>query len=330
MFGNKIRSQKLKLPVFLAAALAAACWLTVYAHVAANAPLPAASAKQLEFDSPQNAFSALSNAAASNNADELLAIFGPDGKDIISSGDAIADTNARARFARSAKEGVKFEQLNKNTFLALVGKEGWTFPIPIIKKGSSWIFDTDEGRQEILDRRIGRNELNTIRAALAYVQAQSEYAQMAARESGHLQYAQSFISRPDVRDGLYWPGKADSPLGPLFAQAGSRKSTGGQEAGKQAPYYGYYFNILKGQGKDAPGGAMDYVVKGKMTAGFGLVAYPARYGVSGVMTFIVNQQGILYEKDLGPGTQELASKITVYDPDSTWKKVEVTEASLSD
>ncbi len=299
------------------------------APVAAKGRVVAANVKQMEFASPREAFAMLVNAAASNDAVRLLAVFGPDGKDIISSGDPIADTNARARFARSAKRGVTFRPLNKNAYLALVGKDGWTFPIPIIKKGKSWLFDTDEGKQEILDRRIGRNELNTIRASLAYVAAQREYAQSALSKGGHLQYAQSFVSQRDDGDGLYWPGKVNSPLGPLFARAACRRNAAGKEIGKQTPYYGYYYNILKEQGKHAPGGAMDYVVGGRMSRGFGLVAYPAKYGVSGVMTFIVNQKGMLYEKDLGPHTEELAAKMASYNPDKTWKKVDLEQASLS-
>ena len=322
--------KRLNMTAFLAAAIMAASGLTVYALPAANALAPAANIKQTEFASPQEAFAALVNAAASNNTKELLAAFGPDGKDIISSGDPIEDTNARARFAKSAQQGVTFRQLDKNAVLALVGKSGWTFPIPIIKKGKFWVFDTAEGKQEILDRRIGRNELNTIRASLAYVSAQREYARMALKDTGNLQYAQSFFDKRDIRDGLYWPGKADSPLGPLFAFAGCQSHTDGLKIGKAAPYFGYYFKILKGQGRQAPGGAMNYVVNGRMTAGFGLLSYPAKYGVSGVMSFMVNQQGILYEKNLGPKTEELSRKITSYDPDKTWKKVSETEAALSD
>lgn len=314
--------------IFSAVAVAAFSGLLVCVPPAFAAKASAPVAGQMEFGSPQLAFSALVNAAASNNTNGLLAIFGPDGKDIISSGDAIADTRARARFARSAKQGVAFKQLKKDVFLALVGKDGWTFPIPIIKKGNSWVFDTDEGKQEVLDRRIGRNELNTIRASLAYVEAQREYARNALAKGGQLQYAQSFIGQRDGQGGLYWPGREDSPLGPLFARAACRRSAA-LEAGKQEPYYGYYFGILKGQGRHAPGGAMDYVVDGKMTAGFGLVAYPAKYGVSGIMTFIVNQRGTIYEKDLGPHTEELAKKMSLYDPDGTWKKVDIMQAYLS-
>lgn len=306
------------LAVFLAAAIAVVFGFTAHAGLADDR-----NEKQLEFGSPEAAFDALVNAAGGNDTVELLAIFGPEGKDIVSSGDAIADTEARERFVSAVSKGVKFSKLDEKTYLAVIGQDEWTFPIPIVKSGNSWIFLTEEGKQEILNRRIGRNELNTIQTSLAYVDAQREYA----KDVGGAQYAQRFISHEGSRDGLYWPGKGDSPLGPLFARACEENSSG-QVAEKPVPYYGYYFNILKSQGSHAPGGAMDYVVNDRMTAGFGLVAYPAKYGVSGIMTFIVNQEGAVYEKDLGPGTEELAKKITKYDPDQTWKKVELTEAAL--
>ncbi|MDA8170540.1 MAG: DUF2950 family protein [Nitrospiraceae bacterium] len=236
---------------------------------------------------------------------------------------------ARRRFGRAAREGITFKRLNEKTFLALIGKDGWTFPIPVIRSGKSWIFFTGEGRQEIINRRIGRNELNTVQTSLAYVRAQREYAKMVRGDKGVSQYAQRFISHKGRRDGLYWPGRGDSPLGPFFARAAYDGNASGQAAERPVPYYGYYFHILKSQGGHVPGGEMDYVAGGRMTAGFGLVAYPARYGVSGIMTFVVNQQGVLYEKDLGPGTVELAKKIKTYDPDQTWKKVGLTEAALS-
>ncbi|MDA8155681.1 MAG: DUF2950 domain-containing protein [Actinomycetota bacterium] len=288
-------------------------------------PNPSGNQKQLTFQSPQKAFDALVNAAARNNTDKLLAIFGPAGKDIVSSGDAVADTYARARFTKSAMQGVKFRKLNKKTVLAIVGKDGWTFPIPIVQTGKSWVFLTAEGRQEILNRRIGRNELNTIQASLSYVKAQREYAMATLNTNGRLQYAQLFVSHKGSRDGLYWRGMGNSPLGAFFARAACNE----KDAAKPVPYFGYYFKILKGQGAHAPGGKMDYVVNGRMTGGFGLVAYPARYGVSGIMTFMVNQQGIVYEKDLGAKTDELAPKITWYNPSPEWKKVVLTEAAAS-
>ncbi len=278
--------------------------------------------KQMEFNSPRQAFDALVNAAGGNDTRQLLAIFGPEGRDVISSGDAVADTEARERFVRAAKHAFAFRKLDEWTFLAVVGKEGWTFPIPITRSGKSWVFLTGEGRQEIINRRIGRNELNTIRTSLAYVEAQRQYFESARSRGGVLQYAQRFMSHEGSRDGLYWPGRGDSPLGPFFARASYEGNASRQAVEKPVPYYGYYFRILKGQGSHAPGGARDYVVNGAMTGGFGLVACPAKYGVSGIMTFMVNQMGVVYEKDLGPGTREIAARIKAYDPDRTWEKVE--------
>ena len=282
--------------------------------------------KQEKFKSPEDAFSALIQATKTNDTAELLAIFGPDGKDIISSGDAVADSIARERFAKAAGEGVKFSKLDDNTVLPVIGKDACSFPIPLVKSGQEWVFCTEEGKQEILNRRIGRNELNTIQFSLHYVDAQREYAVKDRDGSGVLQYAQRFKSHKDKKDGLFWvvaPGEEESPLGPLVARAAEEGYTPHKPGEKRVPYHGYYYNILKSQGSDVTGGAMDYVVNGKMTAGFGLLAYPAQYGVSGIMTFVVNQQGIVYEKDLGSGTEGAAKTITKYDPDKTWQKVKL-------
>jgi len=282
--------------------------------------------KQEKFKSPEEAFSALIEAARTNDTAELLAIFGPQGKDIISSGDAIADSLARERFVQAAGEAVKFSKLDNKTVLPVIGKGACSFPIPIVKSGRQWVFSTEEGRQEILNRRIGRNELNTIKVSLHYVEAQREYVGKYRDGSGVLQYAQRFRSHEGEKDGLYWkaaPGEEESPLGPLVARATEEGYAARKPGEKRVPYHGYYFNILKSQGSNAPGGEMDYVINGKMTAGFGLLAYPAQYGVSGIMTFVVNQQGIVYQKDLGPGTEEAAKAITKYDPDKTWQKVKL-------
>jgi hypothetical protein len=281
--------------------------------------------KQKKFKSPEDAFKALIEAAGNNDTRELLSIFGPEGKDIISSGDAVADRKARERFVKSSGEAVKFSKLDNNTVLAVIGKGEWCFPIPIVKSGQEWVFSTEDGKQEIINRRIGRNELNAIQVSLAYVDAQREYAGKDREGDGVLQYAQHFLSQKGKKDGLYWeaaPGEERSPLGPLFARATEEGYPVGKAGEKPTPYYGYYFKILKSQGSGAPGGKLDYVVNGKMTAGFGLAAYPAVYGVSGIMTLIVNQMGIVYEKDLGQKTEEIAKAMTKYDPDKTWQKVE--------
>ena len=286
---------------------------------------------QKQFKSPEAAFSALLEAAKNNDTKELLSIFGPSGKDIISSGDAIADKEARERFIKSAGDAVKFSKVDDSTVLAVIGKDEWSFPIPLVKSPQGWVFSTEEGREEIMNRRIGRNELNAIQVALAYVDGQNEYASKDRQGDGVLQYAKKFVSSTGKKDGLYWetaPGEEKSPLGPLFARATEEGYTFKKKGEKSAPYHGYYFKILKSQGSNAPGGELDYISNGKMVAGFGLVAYPAEYGKSGITTFIVNRQGIVYEKDLGPKTEEIAKAMTKYDPDKTWKKEKWTPDAL--
>ncbi|MCC6502413.1 MAG: DUF2950 domain-containing protein [Deltaproteobacteria bacterium] len=279
---------------------------------------------QKVFKTPQDAFKALVEAARENDTMGLIAIFGSDATDLVSSGDAVADTHSRERFVKAAQEKVEFSRLDDKSRLALIGKDRWCFPIPIVKSAKGWTFFTEDGKEEIINRRIGRNELNTIQVSLAYVNAQREYASVDRDGDGTLQYAQNFVSIKGMRDGLYWeaaPGEQRSPMGPFFARA-TEEGYSYVKDDKPLPYYGYYFRILKSQGTSAPGGAMDYVVDGKMTAGFALIAYPAHYGSSGVMTFIVNQQGVVYEKDLGPATEEAARALSAYDPDDTWVKVE--------
>ena len=284
---------------------------------------------QKRFNSPQEAFSALTAAATTNDVTAMLAILGSKNKDLITSGDAIADSNARRRFVASVKDTVTFKSLDDNTVLVGTGKDACTFPIPIIKSGGKWVFATDEGRQEILNRRTGRNELSTIETALQYVDAQREYAKKDRDGSGILQYAQHFASHEGKKDGLYWtakPGEESSPLGPLFESASKEGYPVGKHEGEHRPYHGYYFRILKSQGSHAEGGQLDYVVNGRMTAGFALLAYPAEYGISGIMTFVVNQQGIVYERNLGTDTEKLTEDLRTYDPDDTWQKVTPTSA----
>lgn len=303
----------------LAAFIAAIVLVTVFSFLAS-----AQDTKQKKFKSPEDAFRALVEAAKNNDTGELLAIFGPEGKDIISSGDDVADRQARKRFVKAVGEAVKFSKLDDETVLTVIGKDEWSFPIPIVKSGQEWAFFTEDGREEIINRRIGRNELSTIQVSLAYVDAQRDYAGKDRNGDGVLQYAQHFVSQKGKKDGLYWeaaPGEDMSPLGPLVAKATEEGYTI-RKGEKPSPYHGYYFKILKSQGSNAPGGEIDYVSKGKMVAGFGLMAYPAEYGVSGIMTFMVNQTGVVYQKDLGPKTGESAKAMTKYDPDKTWKKVE--------
>jgi Protein of unknown function (DUF2950) len=281
--------------------------------------------KQKSFKSPEEASKALFDALKAGDTKEMLAIFGPAGKEVISSGDEVADKAARERFVNSYETMNKLEKETDKKVTLIVGNHDWPFPVPIVKKGNTWVYDTMAGKEELLNRRIGRNELNTIQTCLAIVDAEREYALKDRDGDGLLEYAQKFRSTEGKKDGLYWPakeGEPQSPLGDLVAKAvkegyGPRKP----EQGPQ-PYHGYYFKIVKAQGKNAPGGAYDYVVKGSMIGGFALVAYPAEYGASGIMTFIVNHDGVVYEKDLGKETGKIASAMTKYDPDKTWKKAE--------
>jgi hypothetical protein len=319
MFTDKTGSEKpLRFRPGLAALLC--CLIVISFTIVASAQ----DIKQKTFKSPKQAFKALVDAARHNETTELLAIFGPEGKEIISSGDAVADERARERFVRAADEATRFSKLKSGAVTAVIGKDEWSFPVPIVKSGKNWIFSTKEGKDEILTRRIGRNELNTIQVCLAYVQAQREYAAKDRCGDGVLQFAQHFLSSEDKKNGLYWKAKSGeemSPLGPLVAHA-CEEGYPVEKTGKPRPYHGYYFKILRAQGENAPGGEMSYIEDGKMVKGFGLVAYPAKYGVSGVMTFMVNQTGKVYEKNLGPKTEEVAKAITEYDPDKTWKKAE--------
>ncbi len=284
-----------------------------------------ADAQQRTFKSPEEAVKSLVEAVKASDSKELLAILGPGGKEIISSGDEVADKAERERFIQDYEEMSKLEKEADKKVSLVVGKAEWPFPIPIVKKGETWAFDTMAGKEELLNRRIGRNELNTIEVCRAYVDAQREYARKDRDSDGLLEYAQKFVSTKGKKDGLYWKakeGEEQSPLGPLAAQA-VKEGYGGRKPGDNpVPYHGYFYKILKAQGKNAPGGTYDYVVKGKMIGGFALVAFPAEYGASGVMTFIVNHDGVVYEKDLGKETEKIVNTMTKFDPDKTWKKVE--------
>src|SRR5262245_19803677 len=278
---------------------------------------------QEQFTTPEDAVSALIEAAKSQDQKGLLTVLGPDGKAIASSGDPVADANARDNFvsAYDAKHALELEGDGSQTLI--IGNDDWPFPIPLINKGGKWQFDAAAGVDEILHRRIGRNELAAIHVSLAYVQAQNEYASLDPAGLGPHVYAQRIVSKPTKKDGLYWPtaeGEPPSPLGVLAAKASAE---GYRTGNTPIPYYGYYYRILTRQGANAPGGAYDYLAKGKMIGGFALVAYPAQYGNSGIMTFMVNQDGTVFQKDLGPQSDKLARKIEAFDPDSTWTKVDI-------
>jgi len=285
----------------------------------------AADLKQRAFASPDEAVKALIESVRAKDTKELLAIFGPSGKEIISSGDKVADKEIGERFVKAYEEAGKLVSEGDKKIILHVGKEDYPFAIPLVKKGELWFFDTKAGKEEILNRRIGRNELSTIQVCLAYLDAQREYARKERDGGGLREYAQKFFSEKGKKDGLYWEaeqGEEQSPLGLLAAQAVREGYTRRKPGERPQPYHGYYYKILKAQGKNALGGVYDYVVNGKMIGGFALVAYPAEYGVSGVMSFIVNHDGTVYEKNLGKETEKVASAMKKFNPDKTWKKVE--------
>jgi hypothetical protein len=277
---------------------------------------------QKTFPTPEDAVVALVDAARAGNKAELSAIFGPEGEAILSSGDPVMDRNAVQTFVLAYDQRAQLSEENGKRVL-LIGNEEWPFPIPVIKDGSSWRFNAEAGADEVLYRRIGRNELNTLEACGAYVVAQQEYAEKAHDGKKAGAYAQKFASAPGKQDGLYWPTEApaeSSPLGDLIAKAAA---LGYQSPGDTpVPFHGYYFRILTAQGKSAEGGARDYLKQGEMRGGFALIAVPAEYGNSGIMTFMVNQDGIIFQKDLGADTEKVAAAISAFDPDSTWSKAE--------
>lgn len=312
-------------------------WLTVPACLIAASMLLLGAASNLQaadkaqkgFSSPEVAVKSLVAAVKADDKKEMLAILGPGGKELISSGDEVADKAGRERFLKAYDQMNTLEQKSANQMVLCVGADNWPLPIPVVKKGATWIFDTKKGKQEILNRRIGRNELNVIEVLHAYVDAQREYASKDFKGSGTVEFAQKFISAEGQHDGLYWEAKEGeemSPLGPLVAQAANEGYAEKTEGINFSPFHGYYYRVLKGQGGNATGGAYDYVVKGKMILGFALVAYPAQYGNSGIMTFMVNQEGVIYEKNLGKNTELTAKAMKKFNPDKTWRKVkEITK-----
>jgi len=280
---------------------------------------------QQTFKTPEEAATALVNAAKSGDSKSIVTVLGPDGEDIVSSGDEVADAATRAKFiaAYDAKHTIAMEGDSKAVMV--VGPDDFPLPIPLVRKDGLWRFDTAAGREEILFRRIGENELDAIQSALAYVDAQDEYAEKDRTGAGVNTYAQRIISQPGKKDGLYWPtsqGEPPSPLGELVAEATKQ---GYRVGAGRSPFHGYYFKILTKQGAAAAGGELEYIVNGKMIGGFALVAYPAEYRNSGVMTFIVNHAGTVFQKDLGPNTTQVAERMTAFNPDKTWQKVSDTE-----
>ncbi|CCE10364.1 conserved exported hypothetical protein [Bradyrhizobium sp. STM 3843] len=275
---------------------------------------------QETYRTPEKAVAALVTAVKSGEPREMIEVLGSDSAEIVESGDRIEDAETRQKFlsAYDAKHAISFAGDKKATLM--IGPDDFPFPIPLVRRRFGWEFDTGAGRIEILYRRIGQNELDAIETCLAYVDAQNEYADEDRTGAGRGVYAQRFFSNPGKHDGLYWPPNGEaSPLGELYAKASAE---GYKEGSEPQPYHGYYYQILTRQGPNAPGGELRYVVGGKMIGGFALVAYPAEYGNSGVMTFLVNHAGTIYQKDLGERTTTIARRMISFDPDQTWKKVE--------
>jgi hypothetical protein len=299
------------------AVLITACFTT---HSMAQQP------GQKTFSSAEDAFNALVMAAQNNDEKAMFEILGRHGKQIVSSGDETEDANSRANFVQRYQEMHRLVKEPDGTTVLYIGANNWPLPIPLVHKGNSWYFDTEAGKKDILYRRIGRNELSAVRVCQELVAAQKEFY-----STQHNEYAQKFFSDEGQHDGLYWKaadGEPRSPIGPLVASAVAEGYAKSRD-GAPTPYRGYYFHILTRQGKDAPGGAKSYIVNGKMTEGFAFVAYPAKYRSSGVMTFIVNEDGVVYEKNLGRKTGVLAKAMKEYNPDSSWRKDEEQQEEIS-
>jgi len=278
--------------------------------------------QQERFSSPEEATGALIEASKSDQTDVVRRILGRGADDVLSSGDEVADRRAREKFLAAYDEKNALVAEPDGRVTLQVGKDDWPMPIPLVKSFGSWRFDTHRGKEEILNRRIGRNELSVRQVCLAIVDAQREYAAMDHNKDGVLEYAQKVISDPGEKNGLYWEthdNEPPSPLGPLIADAvgegyGAAKNDGSQ----RRPFHGYYFKLLKSQGPNAPGGIRDYMTNGRLTEGFAVVAWPAEYGNSGVMTFLVSHLGVVYETNLGRRTESVANSMIAFDPDSRW------------
>ncbi|MBI5364621.1 MAG: DUF2950 domain-containing protein [Planctomycetes bacterium] len=271
------------------------------------------------FDTPEAALRELADTIGGQDEARAERLFGPGGPELLRSGDEVADTEDALRVQEYIREKVAFEERGEDTRIALLGNAGWSFPIPLVRESGAWRFDVESGVEEIANRRVGRNELSTIASLHAYVDAQREYASE-PRDGQPRAFARTIFSSPGKHDGLYWPvaeGESESPLGPPIAEAaraGYTHATGGPQ-----PYHGYYFRVLLEQGRNAAGGARSFLdAQGRMTGGFALLAWPAKHGSSGVMSFLVNQQGLVYERDFGPETEQAVERIRAFDPDANW------------
>ena len=316
--GTLVRQPPQRLPRLAAAFLASAALAVASCSRSPERP------PDRTFSAPEDAVKALNAAVAKGSLAEIVAIFGPEGQGVIDSSDPVTVRRNRQVFTAAVAEGWRLQDEDGRKVL-VIGNEAWPFPVPLVKDGAGWRFDVAAGKEEILARRIGRNELAAIRIARAYVTAQQLYARQGHDGGPAGAYAQTFRSDPGRQNGLYWParpGEPRSPLGELAADAAQADRVPPASAKGPSPFQGYFFRILTRQGAAAPGGARDYVVDGAMTRGFGLVAWPAQYGVTGIMTFIVNHEGVLHEKDLGSGTSAAAAGMSSFNPDPSWSVVE--------
>ncbi len=305
----------------------APAWFAFVGLFALSFQLAAAELGRKEFASPEEAAKSLVDAVKSNDEQGLISILGPSLKEWIQSGDPVADREAREKFVADYGQHEEIDTSQPGKAILVIGEDKFPFPIPLVKGNDKWSFDPEQGKQEIIDRRIGTNELDTIETLLAIVDAQNDYAELNPLGKGSPEYAHRFISSPEKRDGLYWPStgsEPQSPLGTLVAEAataGYQPSTEGGASSKN-PYHGYYFRMLTSQGSHAPGGAYSYLINGRMIGGFAVIAWPAKYGASGYKTFLINQNQTVYEADLGINTAAKVEKIRTFDPDRDWKKVD--------
>lgn len=284
-----------------------------------------ARADPVAFASPLDAATALVEAARAGDVGRVQEVLGGDSADLVGSGDEVADHGERARFLELFDQAHSLEEADGGSFELVVGELEWPFPIPLVETPAGWVFDAEEGRAEMLARRVGRNELNAIEVCLAVVDAQRDYAAIDHDGDGLLEFAPRFRSTAGARDGLFWPTTEDeepSPLGAFAAAAASEGYELGTESDEPRPYHGYHYRMLAGQGANAPGGAYDYVVRDSMVGGFAVLAYPARYGSSGVMSFLVNHDGVVHESDLGPETERAAEELERFDPGEGWSSVQ--------
>jgi hypothetical protein len=302
-------------------------WLSAAAIAIAVMGAPrvvSASAAEPTFATPEDAVRALADAVKAEKLDAVTALFGADGQDLVASSDPATGRRNRQVFVVAFAEGWRLVDQDPTHKVLIIGNEGWPFPVPLVHDANGWRFDTASGKEEVLSRRIGRNELEVIEICRAYVAAQRRYAQDAHDGAGPGVYAMKFRSDAGRHNGLYWAaarGEKRSPLGDLVAQAAAGGRPLAESSQSPTPFYGYYFKILTAQGASAAGGSKSYLVAGQMSAGFALVAWPAQYDATGIMTFVVNQDGVVREKDLGPETDSIASAMTQFNPDGSWSDV---------